>query len=205
MKLYLLRHCGTDCNKKHVLMGHSLDPKINRHGKLEAKIVSKKLSLINFDVVYSSDLLRARQTTKEIMRYQSCPVKYVKALRGKNMGIFEGKPRSAYDRYLRKGGGCGTNRRIPGGESHEDTFKRVTDFLKKTYKKHKEHTVLFSSHGGANREILRYIYNIPVGKNGKLIKRVPNSSLTIIQFHKDGRHRVKIESDVKYLNLTKTK
>ena len=186
-------------------MGHSLNPEIDQHGKFEAKIVGKKLSLVNFDVIYSSDLLRAKQTTKEIIKYQSCPVKYVKALRGKNMGIFEGRPRNAYDRYLRKKGHAKTDCRIPKGESREETYKRVTVFLTKVYKKHKNQTVLFSSHGGANREIIRYIYNIPVGKSEKIIKRVPNSSLTIIQFHKDGKHKVKIESDIKYLDLLKTK
>ncbi|MFA6170917.1 MAG: histidine phosphatase family protein [Patescibacteria group bacterium] len=202
MKLYIVRHGETDYNTKKIIQGQVNTP-LNKKGEKQAKLIAKRLGVVNFDLIYSSDLRRAKQTTKEIMKFQKCLVKYVKELRERHYGIFQNKFEQIYYEYLAQNNVSSHNPdyRIPGGESRQDHYIRVEKFLEKIYKKHKDKTVLLSTHGGTKKAILRYLINIPRNQYG--IKDPDNASLTIVQFHENGKHKIELEGDVKHLKNLK--
>lgn len=90
MKLYIVRHGETDQNVRSEIQGQR-HTKLNSRGLKQAKLIGDRLRVVNFDFIYSSDLRRAKETTRAIIKYQNCQVKYVKALREKNYGRLDGK------------------------------------------------------------------------------------------------------------------
>ena len=78
MNLYIVRHGETGHNKRGILQGH-FDSNLNRLGIKQAKLLAKRLEVVIFDYIYSSDSTRAKRTTEEIAKFQNCPVKYVKS------------------------------------------------------------------------------------------------------------------------------
>ncbi|MEK1831722.1 histidine phosphatase family protein [Priestia megaterium] len=63
--LYLIRHGQTDWNKNKLIQGHA-DIPLNEAGKQQAKRVAERFRDIHIDVIYTSDLLRAQETAREI-------------------------------------------------------------------------------------------------------------------------------------------
>ncbi|MCL5019449.1 MAG: histidine phosphatase family protein [Patescibacteria group bacterium] len=88
--LYLVRHGRTNWNEKGLIQGHT-DISLDSKGKAQALELAKELKHIKFDKVFSSDLLRAKQTAEIIALEHKLIVKTIKALREREFGIFEGK------------------------------------------------------------------------------------------------------------------
>lgn len=61
MKIYLTRHGQTNLNKAHLMQGRTDEP-LNNIGKKQAREARKFIEDVSFDAVYSSPLIRARQT-----------------------------------------------------------------------------------------------------------------------------------------------
>jgi alpha-ribazole phosphatase len=196
MKLYIVRHGETVFNKKKIVQGHK-DVSLNKVGLEQAKLLAKHLSGIKFDFVYSSDLRRVKKTTEEILKFQSCPIRYSTKLRERNMGIFQGKGVEKYMEYLEKNGLAGNfrHRLLGGGESYNQFRKRVSEFVEKIYLKHKNQTILISTHGGTKRVLLNYLE----GKIPSFSRKFKNASLSIVQFHENKKHEIILENFTKHL------
>ena len=68
MKLIITRHGETIENAKRICQGH-LGGNLSKKGKLQAKKLAERLKNEKLDVIYSSDLKRTKDTTKEIKKY----------------------------------------------------------------------------------------------------------------------------------------
>lgn len=88
--IYLIRHGETDWNKKRLMQGQ-VDIPLNKEGEKQAKEAAKKLASINFNLVFSSDLSRAKKTAEIITMEKKIAVQTTKVLREKNFGMLEGK------------------------------------------------------------------------------------------------------------------
>ena len=64
--IYAIRHGQTDWNKEGRIQGGGSNQPLNSQGVLQAKQLASKLVKLNISTIYSSDLLRAKQTTQEI-------------------------------------------------------------------------------------------------------------------------------------------
>jgi broad specificity phosphatase PhoE len=202
MKLYIIRHGETPYNKKHLLQGHH-NIKLNKKGTRQAKALAKRLKVINFDYIYSSDLTRVRETTEEIMKYQNCPVKYCKSLRERNLGKFSGRPVDEFYKYLKEENFLGNiHHRLPGGgESYYAVYKRISKFAEIIYNKHKNQTILLSIHGGPKKVLMMYLKNFELENFLNFPQRFSNTSLSIVQFHKSGKHKIELENCIKHLEV----
>lgn len=96
-RLILVRHGQSELNKDGIFYGQ-LDPKLTKKGREQAREAKKILENIHYDEVYTSDLIRARETA-EIINYKDIPLTISKELRELNFGIFEGMK---YDEILKK-------------------------------------------------------------------------------------------------------
>ncbi|MBT3406222.1 histidine phosphatase family protein [Candidatus Woesearchaeota archaeon] len=90
MRLILTRHGQTEENVKRILQGH-MPGKLTPLGIEQAKKLASRLKDENIDAIYSSDLARTADTTKEIAKFHpDVPVFYVAELREGDLGEYAG-------------------------------------------------------------------------------------------------------------------
>ena len=65
MKIYLTRHGQTNLNKQELMQGRTDEP-LNDTGRSQAKRAREFVKDVNFDAVYSSPLIRAKETASII-------------------------------------------------------------------------------------------------------------------------------------------
>ena len=68
MRLIIVRHGETSWNKQKRLQGQN-DIPISKIGLKQAKVLAKRLSSKNIDVIYTSRLKRAIKTAEEIKKF----------------------------------------------------------------------------------------------------------------------------------------
>ncbi|KRB88583.1 histidine phosphatase family protein [Noviherbaspirillum sp. Root189] len=88
-EILLIRHGETAWNAIKRLQGH-LDIPLNTEGQRQAAALGKALADEEFDAIFSSDLMRARQTAEAIARPRGMTVQIEPDLRERCYGAFEG-------------------------------------------------------------------------------------------------------------------
>lgn len=177
--LYLARHGETDSNLKELVQGQT-DSKLNTTGKLQAKKLSEKLTSIKFDAIFSSDLLRAKETAEIIAIKKELAVATTKALRERFWGRFEGQPHEVikkideYKQALSKEESL-KYKPEPEVESDEEIAGRVFTFLREIAVAYPGKKVLVVVHGGVIRLILNHL-----GENIPLLG-IPNASFITLE------------------------
>jgi len=147
MKLILTRHGETEENNNGIIQGH-LPGHLSKKGVEQAKKVALRLKDANIDFMYSSDLVRAANTAKEIAQHhQDVPLEFVEDLRERFLGGWQGKSRKEL--------GLGSNTNLMGfipedGETSEELFNRASNFLDKILSEHHDQSVLLVAHSGAS-------------------------------------------------------
>ena len=96
MKLYFVRHGETTANHSGIMLGH-LNGELTSKGIEQAESVGEFLINESFDIIYSSDLNRAVQTTDAISKFQSdVPIVYTSDLRERYLGKYQGESKSKF-------------------------------------------------------------------------------------------------------------
>src|SRR5690606_34501081 len=123
----------------------------------QAEKLKDFLAEFAFDGVYVSPLKRAIQTADILSKEYILDGR----LREMNFGVFEGlkyeEIEQKYPQYLRLWNADYENYRIPEGESLQDLFDRVEDFINDVKGKHER--VLVVTHGGVIRCALSLIFS----------------------------------------------
>jgi broad specificity phosphatase PhoE len=90
--LYLIRHGATDNNEASPprLQGRRTDPGLSKAGLEQAARTARWLAEQGVDAVYSSPLLRARQTAEQIAKLRGLTVQLVDDLIEIDVGCWEG-------------------------------------------------------------------------------------------------------------------
>ncbi|MDO8498133.1 MAG: histidine phosphatase family protein [bacterium] len=162
MKIYLIRHGLTPLNKQKKVNGE-VDEPLATEGIEQAKAI---ISFIPKGVthIYSSSLLRAKQTANIIISKLNIPVSFHDELSEVRMGSLAGKSWEQMDDGLelkKKHRTVQFNYRPYGGESVEDVKKRLIPFFKKINAKHKDNEALIITHGA----MIRLIYLLEHGES----------------------------------------
>lgn len=156
-EIYVVRHGQTDWNVQSIIQGHS-DIPLNKKGVEQAKKLASKLSLVKFDAVFSSDLIRAKRTAEIIVLEKKLAVKTTQALRERYFGKFEGKDWRKYDSeiiaLLNKYQKVGYDQKKAVMETDISMISRVFNFLREIAVAYPGKTVLMVSHGGLMRALL---------------------------------------------------
>lgn len=164
MELYLIRHGETDWNRQKRMQGQT-DIPLNEYGRELARITAAAISDIDFDIVYSSPLIRAKETAQILIGNKKLDIITDERLKEISFGNDEGVPsvklRADFSSFFFE-----PEKFIPseGGESYEDLCSRTKDFLtdriyplKNTSKK-----VLIVAHGALNKSIILNLKNLPI-------------------------------------------
>lgn len=140
--LFFVRH-GEVHNPNEVLYGRLPRFRLNENGVRQAQTTAKFLRRERVSVIYSSPMLRARQTAKLLQNYHpAAPVRYTQNLIEVKTS-YQGSPRSEmqkinWDFY---------SHRKPGDESLEDILARLQKQLRITLRQHHGEKAIWVAHG----------------------------------------------------------
>jgi broad specificity phosphatase PhoE len=128
-------------------MGHSEVP-LNANGRQQVERLAERLASEPIDIIYSSDLLRAKETARTIgRRHPEAHLVLDPELRERNSGVFSTQPISEHEAARRASGQHYRDWRPPGGES----LREVKDRAGRWYSQHRQtdadKTILVVSHG----------------------------------------------------------
>ena len=165
--LVLVRHGQSEWNKKNLFTGWK-DPDLTEQGIKEATEAGQHLNSLglNFDVMYTSDLIRAQETGKiilEEMNQESIAIIKTQKLNERNYGDLAGLNK---DDAREKWGEDQVHiwRRSfdvppPGGESLKNTAERVLPYFRSEIlpKIEEGSNVLIGAHGNSLRALVMHI------------------------------------------------
>lgn len=163
--IYIIRHGSTEHNEKQIFQGHSdvSGNYLSDAGRAEVLNYLKPFEGVNIDVIFSSDLSRARQTAEIFAASLKKDIDVSPLLRGKKMGQFEGvkvseyreKNKTALERFKTLPEIMQWRHRVAEDvESNEEVLNRLMLFLRETVHEHKGRNILIVTHGGAIRNLL---------------------------------------------------
>ncbi|XP_063164458.1 fructose-2,6-bisphosphatase TIGAR [Candoia aspera] len=131
--LTVVRHGETRYNKEKIMQGQGVDEPLSDTGFKQARAAGMYLHHTRFTHVFTSDLLRAKQTTTLILGNSQCckeiPVKCDARLRERKYGVAEGRPLSDLKTMARAAGEQHPSFTPPGGETLDEVKARVKDFF----------------------------------------------------------------------------
>ena len=169
MNLILIRHGQSEWNALNQFTGWK-DPGLTSKGVEEARNAGKIINnlKINFDLVFTSALIRAQNTAEIILKEINQPLSTIKnqALNERNYGDLAGLNK---DDARKRWGDEQVHiwRRSfdippPGGESLKDTGERVLPFFMKEILPYvcKGKNVLVAAHGNSLRSLIKFLDNI---------------------------------------------
>lgn len=151
--IYFIRHGQTDDNANGNLLTGWSDTPLNKKGFEQAKEAAIELKDIEFDICFSSPLLRTKQTLDEILPYhKDVKVVFDDRLKERDYGELTGKPSSICE--FRR---WNANDEIPFKmESVPEMYERISSFYDELKTKYKSKNILIVSHSGVGR--LSYFY-----------------------------------------------
>ena len=131
-KLILVRHGQTELNANRIYFGR-LDQSLNDFGISQIKETREKLLEHKYDYIYSSPLLRAKESA-EICNYINLPINYSNDLMELDFGIFEGltyeEILKKYPNEIEKAEKNWQTYNFQTGETPLEMYDRVLNFLK---------------------------------------------------------------------------
>ena len=164
-RVCVIRHGETDWNAERRIQGHR-DLPLNATGLAQATALARSLADLRVDAIFSSDLLRARQTAQPLADALGLPLQLEPDLRERNFGCCEGKTIDevmAGDAVVARGLSA---RRpdfvLPGGESLLLHWVRVEACFEGLAARHAGQTIVVVSHGGVLDLVYRRARCVPI-------------------------------------------
>lgn len=156
--IYLVRHGETEWNVQNLIQGQTDSP-LTQNGIDQAKKVAKELRKVKFDLIFSSDSLRAERTAKIIAAEHKLHIETNKLLRERYFGKLEGQPSKALDAFRElykemNDEEIYKNRPTPDSETDEEITTRLITFLRELALSNPGKTALVVTHGAVMRAFL---------------------------------------------------
>jgi probable phosphoglycerate mutase len=185
--LYLARHGESDWNVERRWQGNA-DRPLTDLGRRQAGQLAERLASTPLDGVYSSDLLRARETAEAVARRQGLEVRTLAALREVDVGSWSGLTREEVEERFpaafatwREGGHGWVD-----GEAYEDMAGRVVTAVLEIAGSHPGGSVLVVAHGGPIRALHAVALGLDISEHRRLKPVAVNAHLSRLHVE-DGR------------------
>ena len=211
IRLVLVRHGLSSFNKKGLIQGRTDKSVLTDEGYEQAKLTGKVLNEIKFDQIYSSPLIRAAETAKEIEKClkKDFIINYDKNLLEVDLDKWSGlkieeiknKYKDSYDIWktnpeqlkLKRTDGSTF---FPIQELFEQA-KNIINHLKKENKNKANQNILIIAHNAILRCIILYLLNNP--KKGFRKINLDNASISIINI---SNFQTNLNTQIECLNQT---
>ncbi len=179
-RLCLIRHGETAWNAEKRLQGH-IDIPLNTRGESQARQMAQALkdARLNFDVLFTSDLKRAVDTSAAVVQLFGVVAQVDSNLRERHFGALQGlsineaalvRP-DIWQAHISRD----LDHELEGGESIRQFALRVQRALDRIEEQHPGKTVLMFSHGGTLDMMYRIASNQALST--ERVVSVPNASL----------------------------
>jgi probable phosphoglycerate mutase len=171
----MVRHAETDWNRDNRFQGHA-DPSLNEAGRAQAHALAGSLADTGIAAVYSSPLLRARETASVVGRELGLEVALVDELREVDVGSWSGLTReevearfpAGFRRWLEYGHGW------DDGETYDELGTRVLAGVRRIAASHRGDRILAVTHGGPIRSVLAAAAGVRFGEARRSIHVLDN-------------------------------
>ncbi|WP_455951660.1 histidine phosphatase family protein [Eubacterium sp.] len=180
MNIYLIRH-GRQCSKLC-----NVDVELAPEGREQADLLGQRLKTYDIEAVYSSDLIRARETADIINKHLNKPrvidERWQEANFGGMTGLTNEEMREKYGDFLEKRATMTEDMPYPdGGENCRMVFERSFEALKDLTKENYEN-VCVVTHGGVIRALLTGIVGADYAKWLTYGRQLENCSISHILY-----------------------
>ena len=191
--LYLIRHAATPNNRARPprLQGRRTDPGLSDEGYHQARRTGRWLADVPIGAVYSSPLLRARQTAEAIAERHGVPIAVVEDLIEVDVGDWEGRTwdeiertdQEAYRLFKTDASVHG----YAGGENLSVVQTRAVPALQRLLAENVGRTIAAVGHNVVNRAYLAHLLDVPL-RNYRLVPQ-DNCGANLIR-HRAGKTKL---------------
>jgi broad specificity phosphatase PhoE len=186
--LYLVRHAATANNLERPprLQGRRMDPGLSEQGLSEARRTGEFLAGVRVDYVFSSPLLRARQTAEAIAAPHRLPVRIVEDLTEVDVGAWEGRAWDEIERddpeAYRAFMSDASVHPYRDGETVRGVLDRVGPALERLAVENLGHRIVVVAHNVVNRAYLSHLLGLPLAQ----YRSVPqdNGGVNLLRFYR---------------------
>ena len=179
-RLILVRHGRTAWNQQARFQGQT-DVPLDAVGREQSRRVAERLAA---DVLYASDLQRARASAEIIARPLGLPARASPTLRERSYGRWESlTPPEVKERFpesWEEWRAQPDTHRPPGGEQMSEMTARVAAQLEALLARHAGCRVLVVSHGGPIKSALMHFLGLPMSHRRRF--EVHNASFSVLSF-----------------------
>ena len=144
MEIYVMRHGRTVWNEKHICQGRSQN-RLSKTGKLQVEEQALKYKDVNFDIIFTSPLMRTMQTTNIMNKYHKAKVIRDERIIEVNQGIFTGKQKGKLTDEQKFA--INQSKKDSGIETYEEVYKRTIDFINYLRQNYNDKKILVVTHG----------------------------------------------------------
>jgi len=189
VKLYFVRHGESEANTQHVISNRNSPFGLTERGREQAQTLAQKLSDISFTAIFSSPILRARETAEILSQSFRLPYEVTEALREYDCGILEEKSdeeswrlhREFYEDWTLR---HNYSNRPEGGECFVDIRERFLPFIK-SFKHESDDHILLIGHGGLFHLMLPLVL---ANVDGEFVRThwIDHTECVIAELHQNG-------------------
>ena len=184
--LYLVRHGATAHNEQRpvVLQGNGVDGPLSENGRRQAAAVADFLARYPLTRVYTSPMLRARETAERIAARQiAADVETIDNLHEVDVGKWEGRTwteimaadRDYYERFMENSAD------VPylGGETYRHVLARVQPALKMVLDRHAGESIAVVAHTVVNCVYLGSLLGLELARSRQI--RQTNCCINVVR------------------------
>ena len=187
IELLFIRHGETDWNRQGRFQGQ-IDVPLNATGELQATRLAQRLASESPDQLFSSDLLRARQTAAPLAAAWQMAAEPVAGLREQSFGVLEGldvptiqaRHPDLWRLWLQQDADFAP----PGGESqrqfHQRVLKAVNELADQASAPASGQRLVVVTHGGVLDMLWRTVHGLPL--SGLRECAIPNTGISRLRW-----------------------
>lgn len=197
---YFIRHGQTDLNLRGIVQGRGVNSPLNENGFKQAQAFFEAYKHVPFDKIYTSTLLRTKQTVEAFVQL-GIPTEELVGLDEISWGIYEGQEQNedimrGFDDLVRAWRNNELDAAVERGESPNALIMRQKEAIAYMLNQADEKTVLVCMHGRALRILLCHLTEISACKMDDFPHT--NTALYILEYA-DGKFRIVDHYNTKHL------
>jgi broad specificity phosphatase PhoE len=201
--VYLIRHGQTAWNREEIFRGRT-DISLNEVGFREAELIGEYLKGKDIHVIYSSPLLRARETARRIAQVFNLKVLSLEGIIDMSFGKWEGRPlkevqifdKELYLQWREKPHLV----RLPEGETLDEIRVRAMAAVEGVLRFHHGMNIVLVSHRVINKVIICSVLGIDNSHFWQIAQ--DTAAINLIQF-KEGKYILSLLNETCHLKTLK--